>query len=589
MTRRRVPGKVLFMSSSHSPRTDATGRRRGWRLSTWAGNGISWVTSLLVHMVLLIILGLWVLPRQGGDGFSQLLAITDDAQEEPIVEFRREPVDTAGAAREAFESIPPVDAGWGGPPVDDLQPALAARQPMALRDTTAPTRGLLELVGSGRGSELEGRSAGERASLVEKRGGTVASEQAVARALDWFARHQQRDGSWSLDHQVGPCRGRCPNPGKQGPALNAATALALLPFLGAGHTHLRGDYAENVAAGLRFLLRSMKSTGEVGSFYEPGGFMYSHGLVSIALCEAYGMTHDKKLLHPAQRALNFIAQAQDPVGGGWRYWPRQPGDTSVFGWQLMALKSGQMAYLKVKPSTIRKATLFLDSVQQEDGTFYGYTVPGRTRRLGTTAIGLLCRMYMGWPRDLPALARGVQWISARGPSKYDFYANYYATQVLFQFSTGTGQMWNDWNNALRDQLVASQATDGHQAGSWYLEASRDNRLPPQPLARPGGRHIRGERDDERDDERADERVGERVGQRVGERVGERADERVGQRVGERDDEQDDDQQNEQDDVGRANPEGGRLYCTALATMILEVYYRHMPIYAKNAVEEDFPD
>ena len=30
--------------------------------------------------------------------------------------------------------------------------------------------------------------------------------------------------------------------------------------------------------------------------------------------------------------------------------------------------------------------------------------------------------------------------------------------------------------------------------------------------------------------------------------------------------------------------GGRLYYTALATMILEVYYRHLPLYSKDALE-----
>jgi hypothetical protein len=34
--------------------------------------------------------------------------------------------------------------------------------------------------------------------------------------------------------------------------------------------------------------------------------------------------------------------------------------------------------------------------------------------------------------------------------------------------------------------------------------------------------------------------------------------------------------------------GGRVYCTSMATMILEVYYRHMPIYGKQAATEDFP-
>ena len=38
-----------------------------------------------------------------------------------------------------------------------------------------------------------------------------------------------------------------------------------------------------------------------------------------------------------------------------------------------------------------------------------------------------------------------------------------------------------------------------------------------------------------------------------------------------------------------NTTGGRLYVTAMATMILEVYYRHMPIYQEKAVEEEFPE
>jgi len=29
--------------------------------------------------------------------------------------------------------------------------------------------------------------------------------------------------------------------------------------------------------------------------------------------------------------------------------------------------------------------------------------------------------------------------------------------------------------------------------------------------------------------------------------------------------------------------GGRLYCTAMATLILEIYYRHLPIFRKGAI------
>ena len=86
--------------------------------------------------------------------------------------------------------------------------------------------------------------------------------------------------------------------------------------------------------------------------------MYDHGLAAIALSECYGMTGAKTLRAAAQSALNFIMESQDPKGGGWRYEPRTPGDTSVSGWQIMALKSGQMAYLAVDPAVFERAGAF---------------------------------------------------------------------------------------------------------------------------------------------------------------------------------------------------------------------------------------
>jgi hypothetical protein len=247
----------------------------------------------------------------------------------------------------------------------------------------------------------------------------------------------------------------------------AATALGLLPFLGAGQTHMQGKYKKNVQAGLYFLVNKMKvgpNGGDLG--YEQGN-MYGHGLASIALCEAYALSKDKSLAVPAQQALNFIVYAQDPLGGGWRYQPRMPGDTSVVGWQLMALKSGHMAYLDVPPQTIKGVTNFLNTVQTESGARYGYT-DGAAHSEATTAIGLLCRMYLGWKHDEAALGRGVQILSQRGPSETNMYFNYYATQVLHHYE---GEEWTVWNKKMRDFLINSQKKSGHETGSWYLQDS----------------------------------------------------------------------------------------------------------------------
>jgi hypothetical protein len=292
--------------------------------------------------------------------------------------------------------------------------------------------------------------------------------------------------------------------------------MALLPFLGAGQTHQQGTYKQNVERGLYFLTSQMKVRTQggmqTGDLAQAGGSMYSHGLAAIALCEAYAMTHDRKLMNPAQLSLNHIVYAQDPIGGGWRYQVRQPGDTSVVGWQLMALKSGHMAYLTVPPSTVLGATKFLDAMQADSGSKYGYTGPGQGQ--ATTSVGLLCRMYLGWKHDNPALKRGVEYLSRLGPSKGNMYYNYYATQVMRQYCGDPGteghEMWDKWNNALREDLVKTQEKTGHAKGSWIMK---------------------GDHSTER---------------------------------------------------------GGRLYCTSMATMILEVYYRHMPIYGKQAATDEFP-
>ncbi len=486
-----------------------------WRLSELATGSFGWLTSLIVHMLLLIVLGLWGLPHQRLGSTTSLDVTTEPLEPEPIEHIVDErivaPADPqAESFATLFDAQSVVTETVDVPAVNDLTAPPTDVDFMDMGNDPASQHELLAEVGASVGDALQGRRAGQRAALVARLGGSEGSEQAVTRALNWLAAHQNPDGSWNLDHRLGACRGRCSNQGQRAPAHHAATALALLPFLGAGHTPKSGTQKSVVEAGIQFLLRSMKVEPHGGSWFETGGTMYSHGLASIAVCECYAMTKDSSLIQPAQLALDFIAYAQDPVGGGWRYQPQTPGDTSVVGWQLMALKSGHMALLQVGPATIRGASVFLDSVQQEQGVFYGYTTAGQQRRMGTTAIGLLCRMYLGWRRDHPALVSGVQWISQQGPSLTDFYANYYATQVMFQFTGGQDAMWKKWNTALRDQLVETQETEGHARGSWFEE----------------GAH--------------------------------------------------------------GNAEGGRLYCTALATMMLEVYYRHMPIYGQQATEQEFP-
>lgn len=296
---------------------------------------------------------------------------------------------------------------------------------------------------------------------------TSASELAVARGLKWIAGHQQEDGSWSFDHITAPkCDGKCENPGADAKSVNAATALGLMPFFGCGITPAEGakQYRSCVGKGLKFLVARQQPDG---SFYEEGTGMVSHALATLAITEAYAMTKTKALREPAQKAVDFIVKSQNP-DGGWSKTPGENSDTIVTGWQMMALRSGYMAYLKFPKETAQNAMEFFDSVQRDDGAKYLRTPGAEEPDAAATAAGLLCRFYYGWGKDNPALKAGVEYLSDKGPDANDPIFTYFATQVLHHYE---GPLWRTWNEKMREQRVETQISDknSHAFGSWYNE------------------------------------------------------------------------------------------------------------------------
>lgn len=385
------------------------------------------------------------------------------------------------------ESPPAADAASTDRPArPDAAPLVAS--PVALRPTEplrapAAARGGADATAhdprprpdaSGRdrsspGDPFAGRRAAARGAGVAGRGGSAASEAAVARGLEWLARHQAADGSWRFDLSGCRCDGACRQPGTVA-STTAATGIALLPFLGAGQTHEEGEHRETVTRGIYYLMSRMRATPRGGDLSE--GTMYGHGVATLALAEALGMTGDRMLVPYVRDGVRFSETAQDLNGGGWRYLPGQPGDTTVTAWQLAALKSAALAGVAVPSPTLDGICRFLDRVQVRNGEGYGYLAP--QDRPCTSAIGLLCRVYTAWP-DEAAIDRGLARLSKPGPDREGVYQNFYLSQALL---LRNHPAWPRWNRRNRDQLVARQADVGHESGSWSFA---------DPDTAPGGR------------------------------------------------------------------------------------------------------
>ena len=319
----------------------------------------------------------------------------------------------------------------------------------------------------GAGEGFGGRGTGSRKAMVGGWGGTKQSERAVAGALNWIYRHQNPDGGWSLNYTKNCKDSTCVHPGNHA-SDTAATALALLPFLAAGQTHdAKGPYQKTISNGINWLVKDL-SKGAAAK--RRGRNMYAHGLAAITMCEAYGLSRDKKLEEPAQAAIKYIEEAQNQEDGGWRYTPGQvPGDTSVVGWQIMALKSAQMAGLIVDYKTMEGAKKYLKlaSTGKSHG-LYNY-IPGQgSGKISMTAVGMLCSQYMGTERGDPAMAEGMRSLMWNQPNlaRPDIYYWYYATQAMHNLP---GPEWDQWNRQMRRTLIETQAKEACVAGSWDPE------------------------------------------------------------------------------------------------------------------------
>ncbi len=434
---------------------------------------IDWFVSVLFHLVLIIIL-IFVSVSQvnkktieviSQPGMSDELSLTDIFGDGPRTpeenEAQVDPVKVQSPT--AADMTPEVVSMFNDTSASmSLAPNITGSDPVPVSD-------LASEMGKSFGNELSGRGKNKQ-MLIASGGGSEGSERAVALALAWLAEHQHPNGSWSFDFAACPtCRGKCSHSGHLSASFGA-TALGLLPFLGAGNTPYEGKYRKTVKKGIQYLLKNGDRT-KVGLSFMDAGSMYSHGLCTIVLCETYAMLppHERarwgQLKKAASEALDFIEYAQDPVEGGWRYQPRQRGDTSVVGWQLMALKSGQFGGFPVHKSVFKRAQNFLANVVASDsGMSYGYTESTSRGTTATTSIGLLCRIFLDWKLTNKNLQQGADRLLSIGPDFSNPYYVYYATQLFHHLG---GTRWQSWNKQTRDKLIATQTLIGHEKGSWF--------------------------------------------------------------------------------------------------------------------------
>jgi hypothetical protein len=320
-------------------------------------------------------------------------------------------------------------------------------------------------------------AAGRPAGGIEDLATLDRARRIVDAGLEFLARSQLADGRWRLTEFAGATPTDLPKLDSD----TAATGLALLAFFGAGHDHFAGPYRDTIRRGLEFLISVQKPDGDLflpaDDLSNSCGWLYSHGIASLALCEAVGMTGDPLVRPAAEQACGFISASRHPALGGWRYTPRSDADLSVSGWMLVALRAGQLGGVKTDPAALAGVrALLAASATTGDPTRYAYNARKADQRRTDlsvacmTAVGTLMRLHTGAAADDPAIVAAARVLAAfepvyetAGQNRRDAYLWYYASQALVH--TG-GPEWQRWYARLVATLEPEQRSQGPLKGSW---------------------------------------------------------------------------------------------------------------------------
>ena len=333
---------------------------------------------------------------------------------------------------------------------------------------------------------------GRDAKLValQRYGGNGRTENAVDLGLRWLAAHQDSDGGWDAKDYQRHCRHHRACKGQGLVEFDTgASALATLAFLGSGHSpNKEGPYRRHVTKALQNLINSQSG---IGSF-EPQGdkYLYNHALATLAIAEAYAMTHDPFYKDSLESALKYSFASQQ-VGGGWDYSSRKTGrnDLSITGWQVMALRAADKAGIPIPAKIRQNISHFINRAFTPSGYgIYANLDPEAGRKgANMVAVALLTHLYSGGissdSRARAAIRHLVQGNppEARGLLRWELtYQSYYywyaATLALFNVG---GKTWEAWNTLLQQTLLPLQSREAHIGGSWDPE--------PNWVGRSGGR------------------------------------------------------------------------------------------------------
>jgi hypothetical protein len=250
----------------------------------------------------------------------------------------------------------------------------------------------------------------------------------------------------------------------------AVTSLTGLAILGAGHQPEQEPHGSMLRNCLKFILASARD-GYITEAGESESRMHGHCYAVLFLSEILGSLEpeeEERVSAVIKEAVRVIENAQSR-DGGWFYFrdnAENQDEASVTVCALQALRAARNVGFTVDGSRIEGAIRYVKKCQARDGSF-AYSLRESQRTSYALTVAAVSTLNAAGVYRSEELKLGLDNISrsieaARSPwraaeSEYDFYANLYAAQALYQEG---GDAWARWYPSVRRHLVEKQAPDG---------------------------------------------------------------------------------------------------------------------------------
>ncbi|MFH1267448.1 MAG: hypothetical protein ABIK89_17125, partial [Planctomycetota bacterium] len=165
-------------------------------------------------------------------------------------------------------------------------------------------------------------------------------------------------------------------------------------------------------------------------------------------------------------------------------------DTSVSGWQVLALKTAGEAGIEIDEACLAKVKEFFKKCEMgRDGQTH-YQCSGGLNTQATTGVGMLVHQFLLGQPDSPLVQEAAHFLAQYAEATWgranlagrfaeairsrptlppvgtggsDYYLWYNCSLAMFQAG---GDCWERWNKVVRDTILGLQEQEGCARGSW---------------------------------------------------------------------------------------------------------------------------